>query len=128
MVLATIDGLQRVEQGLLRERGWRVRSALLKEGVFDGALTIARVTGCEVEAARRAMERLPATVPVALYKQQAQRLVRELSRLQVEAWVVSETPMGAAPGDVVGARRRANQPRNDRPSRTGSGPPRRAGA
>jgi Trk K+ transport system NAD-binding subunit len=91
VVLATVDGLQRVERGTPRERGWTVRieRAGTKDGAFEGAMTIARVTGCEVEAARRAMQGLPARLPFPLYKQQGRRLVRELARVQVEAQLIA---------------------------------------
>ena len=91
VVLATVDGLQRVEKGTPREQAWTVEivRAPMKDGAFEGAMTIARVTGCEVETARRAMEHLPAKIPVPLYKQQGRRLVRELSRVQVEAHLVA---------------------------------------
>ncbi|MFY9779294.1 MAG: NAD-binding protein [Candidatus Baltobacteraceae bacterium] len=87
VVLATVDGLQRAERGTPRERAWTVHivRASTKDGAFEGAMTIARVTGCEIETARQAMERLPASISVPLYERQARRLVRELSRLQVEA-------------------------------------------
>jgi hypothetical protein len=90
VVLATVDGLQRVEQGTLRERGCTVlvERACSSDGAFEGAMAIARVTACQVEAARRTIEGLPATVPVSHYMQEGRRLVRELSRVQVEARLV----------------------------------------
>ena len=87
IVLATIDGLQRVEQRLARPPQWQlhVERALTKEAAFEGALRIARSTRCGLEAAQAAMASLPCVLECALYKQQAQRLVRKLARTQVEA-------------------------------------------
>jgi hypothetical protein len=101
VVLATVDGLQRVELGTPRERAWSVliERTLAQDGVFEGAMTVARVTGCEVEAARHAMEGLPATIPAPLYKQQARRLVRELSRVRVEARLVPAQQLARGKGD-----------------------------
>ena len=87
VVLATIDGLQRVEQRTPRAREWRlhIERAVTKDAAFSGAMTIARSTRCGIEAARGTMDSLPCTFTYPLYKQQAQRLVRKLARVQVEA-------------------------------------------
>jgi Trk K+ transport system NAD-binding subunit len=94
VVLATIDGLQRVEQRTPRSRQWtmHLERALTDAAAFSGAMTIARSTQCGIEAARAAMESLPCTFPYPLYKQQAQRLVRKLARVQVEARVQPRAP------------------------------------
>jgi Trk K+ transport system NAD-binding subunit len=87
IVLAALEGLQQVERGIPAVQDWlvRVERATSQEAVFEGAQTIARVSGCAIGLARALMERLPGTLSVPLYKPQAQRLVRELSKAQVSA-------------------------------------------
>ena len=48
-------------------------------------MTIARSTRCGIEVGRATMQSLPCVFQYPLYKQQAQRLVRKLARVQVEA-------------------------------------------
>jgi Trk K+ transport system NAD-binding subunit len=105
VVLATIDGLQRVEQRLPRPAQWRLRleCALTKEAAFEGALSIARSTRCGLEAAQVAMASLPCLLECVLYKQQAQRLVRKLARTQVHARIEPMTPT-SSPGDTTAER------------------------
>ena len=59
-------------------------------------MTIARSTRCGVEAARATMDSLPCTFTHPLYKQQAQRLVRKLARVQVEARIEPWAPGSSA--------------------------------
>jgi Trk K+ transport system NAD-binding subunit len=91
VVLATIEGLQRVEQGKTFDRSWRVRveRTLSQEAAFEGATAIVRISSCELSVARNMMEQLPVTLPHPLYKHQALRLVRELSKIQVKAHLVA---------------------------------------
>jgi Trk K+ transport system NAD-binding subunit len=92
VILATSDGLRRVEQGrgAIAPKGWRVcvEKALTSEAVFEGANAIARVSGSPLSVARDLMNHLPQTVQSPLYKHQAQRLVRELHKAQVNARLV----------------------------------------
>ncbi|NEP01421.1 MAG: hypothetical protein F6K58_22745 [Symploca sp. SIO2E9] len=92
VVLATINGLQRIEGGkmYIQPKQWRVRveKALTQDAVFEGANAIARISGCTLQQARKLMQNLPGTVPRPLYRQQAQRLVRQLSKRQVSASLV----------------------------------------
>jgi len=92
VVLATSNGLQRIEQGMLSItlKSWRVKveKALTQEAIFEGANAIARLSGCDLSTARALMHKLPGTLQVPLYKHQAQRLVRTLSKAQVKACVV----------------------------------------
>ncbi|NET59313.1 MAG: potassium transporter TrkA [Symploca sp. SIO2E6] len=92
VVLATIDGLRRIEQGkiAITPKRWRVtvEKALTQVAIFEGANAIARVSGCSLATARRLMNNLPKTLRLPLYKQQAQRLVRKLSKVQVIAQMV----------------------------------------
>ncbi|MFE4105341.1 NAD-binding protein [Almyronema epifaneia] len=87
IVLATIRGLRRIEQGELAQQQWhiRVEGAINQDARFDGAAEMARVSGCDLSLARHFMEQLPGVFPQALYRHQALRLVRELMQLQVQA-------------------------------------------
>ncbi len=86
VVLGTIEGLQSVEQRTPRERLWLigVESALSQDAAFDGAMTIARVSGCDVGMARGLMAALPGVLAFPMYEQQAHRLVRELAKARVQ--------------------------------------------
>jgi Trk K+ transport system NAD-binding subunit len=90
VVLATINSLQQIERGELLPRQWQVciDKALSKDALFDGATTIARISGCSINVARDRMNQLPGILPVPLYKHQAQRLARELGKAQVLAHLV----------------------------------------
>ncbi len=90
IVLATIEGLQNVEQGKSGIRSWlvRVETALTKEAAFDGAMTIARISGCGIPMAHSLMNDLPGTLQFPLYKNQAQNLVHELTRVRVIAHLI----------------------------------------
>jgi Trk K+ transport system NAD-binding subunit len=89
-VLATIEGLQRIERGTTNARIWQVQitKALSSESTFEGAMAIARVSGCDIGLARTLMSHLPRALPIGLYLHQAHRLVRELSKVQVSAQLV----------------------------------------
>lgn len=94
VVLATIGGLRRVEQGQ-RDRPdcWvRVDAALTPSSQFEGATAVSRVTGCGLAMAREFMANLPAQFPQPLYQGQALRLVRWLGQVQVQAHTVTPTP------------------------------------
>jgi Trk K+ transport system NAD-binding subunit len=94
VILATIDGLRRIEQGKLASRHWFVQilQTWSPDGRFEGGSAIARITGCDLNTARSIMTQLPATLEVPLYKPQALRLARELSKVQVKAALVSASP------------------------------------
>ncbi|MBD2445732.1 NAD-binding protein [Nostoc sp. FACHB-152] len=89
VVLATIEGLQRVERGLITPGQLLVRIKRVNspEAAFEGAAVISRVTGCDMHLARTLMNQLPATLQYPLYKHQAHRLVHELSKAQVLAHI-----------------------------------------
>jgi len=91
VVLATINGLQRIEQGEMLPRRWQIKvvKALSKDAIFEGATAIARISGCSINLARDIMNQCPAILPVPLYKHQAQRLIRELGKSQVHAHLLS---------------------------------------
>ncbi|MGV0023922.1 NAD-binding protein [Phormidesmis priestleyi] len=90
IILATLDGLQRIERRALKPRQWfvQVEKAFSSEAVFDGGAAIARISGCEIGLARSRMSHLPGLFDYPLYKHQAQRLVSELSKAQVLAHLV----------------------------------------
>jgi hypothetical protein len=96
VVLATIDTLQQIERGEIAPRNWQVQvdKALSEDAVFEGAMAIARVSGCSINVARELMNHLPGLLQFLLYKHQAQRLVRELSKSQVVAHLVPVTIQG----------------------------------
>lgn len=87
IVLSTIRGLRRIEQGDRAPKQWQVQilKAPTTEAVFEGSTAIARITGCHIGEARALMQRLPATFPYRMYLHQAIRLVRQLGRLRVHA-------------------------------------------
>lgn len=90
LVLATIRGLRRIEQGKRVVQQWQVAidKALTQDAQFDGASEIACVSGCDISEARSFMKSLPGTFPHKLYRHQALRLVRQLLRRQVQARVI----------------------------------------
>lgn len=92
VVLATVESLQRIEEGQLnldaKQYFIRVEKALNSEAAFSGANLIVLISGCSVPQARELFQHLPATLDVPLYKQQANRLVRGLNKRQVKAMVL----------------------------------------
>lgn len=92
VVLATIDALQRVERGATsmypKQTLVRIDKVLTSDALFDGANTIARISGCHLSLARNLMNNLPQTLPFPLYHYQAQRLVRELRKILVQARII----------------------------------------
>jgi voltage-gated potassium channel Kch len=87
VVLSTIRGLRRIEQGDLAPKQWQIEliEAKAADAVFEGGTEIARVTGCPIGEAHALMHQLPTVFPHKLYLHQAIRLVRRLSRLRVKA-------------------------------------------
>ncbi len=87
IVLANTNSLQRIERGEMFNKTWQVEieKALAEDAIFDGANEISIISGCSIGTARKLMDNLPGQLPKALYKQQALRLVRRLSKLRVTA-------------------------------------------
>jgi Trk K+ transport system NAD-binding subunit len=89
IVLATTDGLQRIEKGrtTITPKTWRIRVETVanENAIFEGANTIARISGCTLAQARNLMENLPGVLSTPLYKPQADRLVRALGKSLVTA-------------------------------------------
>jgi Trk K+ transport system NAD-binding subunit len=92
VVIATMEGLRNVEQGKMAAKTWRVRvtKSLTQDAQFEGTMAIARISGCEIDAATHAMKTVPTTLPMLLYSHQAHRLVLQLRRAQVVAETFSE--------------------------------------
>jgi ribosomal protein L7/L12 len=85
IVLATSDGLQRIEWGEMLARHWQVHieKALTRNAVVDGIKLVALITGCSLDTSKNLMSNLPCTLQIKLYKHQAQYLRRELSKVKV---------------------------------------------
>lgn len=93
VVLATSESLQRIEQRQMSPQTWYVdvEKALTRDAIFEGANEISRVSGYALSEARQMMASLPAQLPCPLYKHQALRLIRHLSRAQVLARLAPES-------------------------------------
>ena len=87
VVLATVEGLKRMEQGIIGiyPKHWQIviERANTKEARFEGANQIAKISNFPLNKARYLIDNLPQTLPVPLYKLQAQHLIRVLQRHQV---------------------------------------------
>jgi hypothetical protein len=93
VVLATIEGLQRIEKGIITPREWIVQldKVIREEGFIRGALIVFRVCGVSMQVAEKLMHQLPDALPCLFYKHQAQRLINELSEVHVLAHVEKRT-------------------------------------
>jgi Trk K+ transport system NAD-binding subunit len=93
VILATPEGLQRVEQGKgnIKPKTWQVRvnNVFGQDALFEGANAISRISGYPLNKTREMMTHLPITLPLPLYKLQAQRLVIALMKTGVNAEVIS---------------------------------------
>jgi len=87
IVLATKEALRDIENGTIRAPSCRVRvdSAVSAEAAFEGAVTMVRISGCDLATAQQVFRALPAALAIPLYELQAERLVRELAKLRVVA-------------------------------------------
>ena len=92
VVLATGDGLQRIEKGEPKEElhCWQVRleEILSDDAKFEGANTISRITGCKLSTARNFLNNVPQTMPIILYEHQAYRLIKALKKLLINSSLV----------------------------------------
>jgi K+ transport systems, NAD-binding component len=91
VVLATIEGLRAVEDGIfVTAARWQVRiqQALSAEAVFEGANLIVRICGFPLNIARSLMSDLPVLLPRLLFKHQAYHLIVELKRVLVIAQMI----------------------------------------
>ncbi len=93
VVLSTIDGLRRIEQGRLNlaAKKWHIEvmQALTSDALFEGANAIVRVTGCNLALARKTMNNLPQTLLLPLYQHQAERLIKELRKVLIVSRLLS---------------------------------------
>lgn len=94
IVLATIEGLQQIEQGNLLPREWYVHIDRLPLGADRNILEeeartiVALIAGCRINEAIALMQHSPGTLPLPLYRHQAQRLAKRLRRAGFQAQVV----------------------------------------
>lgn len=90
VVLSTMAGLQNAEHGIAAERAYQVRilRARSKDAAFEGARTISRVTGCDMGTAGAVTGAAPGTLALRLFRHQAERLIRELGIVGVDAEVL----------------------------------------
>lgn len=93
IILATIDGLRKIEVRDLQPKTWRVRveKVINQDFLFEGANTISRISGCSLQQARELLNHLPNTLITPLYRPQAQRLLRALKKMQIVA-LLTKTP------------------------------------
>ncbi|WP_448561565.1 potassium channel family protein [Trichothermofontia sp.] len=95
VVLATIEGLKRIEQGNCLPRQWYVRIDRLPLGADRSVLEeeartiVALIAGCRINEAIDLMKDIPGTLALPLYRHQAQRLVKRLRRAGFQAQVIS---------------------------------------
>jgi Trk K+ transport system NAD-binding subunit len=94
VVLATVDALRRIEHGELAAQQWRLHigSCPSSDAAFDAGNLIARIAGCKLSVARKALAKAPGELETPVYKQQGLRLVRELGKIQVHARLAGDEP------------------------------------
>ncbi len=83
VVLASIGGLRRIEQGEMRlPRRWQIHAKppLNANANHDISNKLSHIAGCSLESARKFVEHLPATLELDLYDMQAFRLGMQLSK------------------------------------------------
>lgn len=87
IVLATITGLKSIEKGELISPHCTLTLNHAHDDTarFEGANAISRISGCNLDVARRALENLPQILPFRLYPHQAMRLQKTLKKNRVEA-------------------------------------------
>ncbi|GGA25092.1 hypothetical protein [Okeania sp. KiyG1] len=91
IVLATINGLKRIENGEIKQPTWQImiETAPSEYAIFQGANEIAGISGCSINQARELMNNLPGILPKPLYKHQTQRLVITLKKALVKTRLIS---------------------------------------
>jgi voltage-gated potassium channel Kch len=83
IVLATINGLRRIERGAITSpHRWRLEAQrpLNNSFLLESGSDLARISGCHLDEARRFMDQLPGAIELRLYDYQAHRLAQELGR------------------------------------------------
>ncbi len=84
VVLASINGLQRIERGeMLPPRLWRLvaQPPRIKGNLIDAGNRLENISGCDLRYARTFMDNLPGAIDLPLYDYQAYRLEEELKKL-----------------------------------------------
>ncbi|MEB3228278.1 MAG: NAD-binding protein [Synechocystis sp.] len=100
VVLATIEGLKKIEIQDRRPKTWRIviESVRNEDAAFEGANLLSRMSGCSLKQACAAMANHPQTVVTPLYHPQALRLARSLKKIQVTTRLVElNTAQGNPP-------------------------------
>jgi Trk K+ transport system NAD-binding subunit len=83
-VLASISGLRRIELGNLHTpKLWQLRAKppLNASVLLDAGNQLKNISGCDLDLARRFMQKLPAAIELPMYDTQAYRLGQALMRL-----------------------------------------------
>lgn len=82
VVLATVEALGRIERGEVRPpiRRLLIESRAQTASAFEAGNIIARIAGCDLALARRALQSLPCELACSVYRPQGLRLVRELGK------------------------------------------------
>ena len=93
-VLATIDGILRVENGALIPPEYELHVDIPRHAhaAFEGANALSRLTGAPIGQCREFMDDLPGVFPVPLYLHQGRRLLTLLKRNMVNARLVRKNP------------------------------------
>jgi Trk K+ transport system NAD-binding subunit len=87
VVLATLDALGRIERGEWRapQLHLEMQACVIASNAFEAGNLIARIAGCDLATARKALQNLPRRLETPLYPAQGLRLARELKKLGVIA-------------------------------------------
>ncbi|WP_229642039.1 NAD-binding protein [Waterburya agarophytonicola] len=90
VVLATSNGLQRIEWGQMLPRLWRVKieEAISSDAIERSIEKIAAISQCSRSEVKQWLNNLPTVLPIRFYRYQAQHLVRELKKVRITADVI----------------------------------------
>jgi Trk K+ transport system NAD-binding subunit len=83
IVLASINGLRRIERGeLMPSPLWRItaQKPLNESFIHYSGNDLARISGCSLDTARGFMDSLPGSIDLPMYDYQAYHLLQELSK------------------------------------------------
>jgi Trk K+ transport system NAD-binding subunit len=86
IVLATINGLRRIEKGDMRPPKYELTLSRISShwAKTEGVMVIAKYTGCSLGESRHLVENLPGTFPRLLYYHQGRRLLQRLRKMGFE--------------------------------------------
>lgn len=94
VVLATVEGLQRIEQGKLQleQKCYfvHVEKAFDSDAAFEGRNLVVRISGCSLNLAVELFNNLPGTLTMPLYKHQAALIVMGLNKRRVKASLIHQ--------------------------------------